>query len=274
MNPLPHDPKLVVTDMDGTLLDANGRIPDMLWALLSELEDRGITFAVASGRQLAALSGLFSKHLRDVVFIAENGAYVVRNGKELSSNTLNLAHAERVVRTVRRISKAHDIGLVWCGRETAYIERSDSAFVREAGRFYSSLEVIEDLIRLREPPLKLAAFDFDGTTSGSMRIIARASRPYKVVASSGHWMDIMDPGVHKGVAVRSLMSTLDATPDQTIIFGDYLNDLEMLGESTYSYAMANAHPEVLKRARFVAPTNVEQGVMTTLASLLAATRES
>ncbi len=266
---LPLDPRLVVTDMDGTLLDADGRIPDAFWPLLTELGNRDIVFAVASGRQYATLSRLFAQQADGIVFIAENGAYVVREGTELSSSPLDRACAERVVRTVRQLGRTHDLGLVWCGRNAAYIERSDAAFVREAARFYAKLEIVDDLIEVGEAPLKFAAFDFDGTGSGSIPALAEASHPCKVVVSGGHWMDIMDASVHKGVAVRALMSRLGVASDQTIVFGDYLNDLEMLGEASYSYAMANAHPEVLELARFVAPGNRHHGVVTTLTQLLA-----
>ncbi len=51
-------------------------------------------------------------------------------------------------------------------------------------------------------------------------------------------------------------------------FGDYLNDLEMLDAATWSFAMANAHPEVLARAAAIAPSNAEQGMLTVLEELL------
>lgn len=270
---LPADPRLVITDMDGTLLGADGRIPSDLWGVLADLREQGIVFAVASGRQFATLSGLFAEDSAGIVFIAENGHYVVRDGIEISSTLLNRACAERIVQVVRAAGDSHDLGLVWCGRNAAYIERRDSAFVWEAGKYYASLEIVDDLTQVSEAPLKFAAFDFDGTSSGSVPVVAAASSPYKVVVSSGHWMDIMDPSVHKGVAVRALMTALGVGADQTIIFGDYLNDLEMLGEATYSYAMANAHPRVLERARFLAPANHDNGVIQVLTQLLASTRE-
>ena len=54
------------------------------------------------------------------------------------------------------------------------------------------------------------------------------------------------------------------TAAQTMAFGDYLNDLEMLRAVEHSYAMANAHPAVLRAARHVAPANTEDGVLATL----------
>jgi Cof subfamily protein (haloacid dehalogenase superfamily) len=264
---VPSDPRLVVTDMDGTLLDAGGRIPDDFWPLLAELRKRDIVFAVASGRQFATLSRQFAQDSDGIVFIAENGSFVMRDGAELSSTSLSRSRAHRLVRAVRELGHLHDLGLVWSGRRAAYIERRDSAFVWEADKFFANLEIVDDLTQVAEDPLKLSAFDFEGTLSGSVAVVAAASHPYGVVASTGHWMDIMDPVVHKGVAVRALMTELDVTPDQVIIFGDYLNDLEMLGEASYSYAMANAHPDVLKSARFHTLTNRDGGVIAVLTRL-------
>lgn len=206
---LPPDPRLVVTDMDGTLLDGDGLMPEGLGPLIAELQSRGIVFAVASGRQFASLSRLFAPDDAGVVFIAENGAYVVRDEDEISSSPLDRGHAERVVHTVRELSRrvskagvsdasgpqpgsstdappAHDVGLVWCGRRAAYIERRDASFVRAATQYYANLVIVDDLLQVAESPLKFAVFDFDGTRSGSLRVLEGASGPFQVVASSEH----------------------------------------------------------------------------------------
>ena len=70
------DLRLIAVDMDGTLLDANGAVPDDLWPLLDDLHDRGIAFAPASGRQYATLRRDFDSHADGMVFIAENGALI------------------------------------------------------------------------------------------------------------------------------------------------------------------------------------------------------
>jgi hydroxymethylpyrimidine pyrophosphatase-like HAD family hydrolase len=56
--------------------------------------------------------------------------------------------------------------------------------------------------------------------------------------------------------------------EQTAAFGDYLNDLEMLGAAHWSYAMADAHP-VAAVARFRAPSNADAGVLTVIEELIA-----
>ncbi|MCC6496345.1 MAG: HAD family hydrolase [Propionibacteriaceae bacterium] len=254
--------------MDGTLLDGTGGIPDSFWPLLARLADRDIVFAPASGRQYPALADMFAKAGRGVALISENGAFVVRDGKEVSSSAVDPQLSRHAVACARELAKDHNLGLVWSGRRSAYVERSDAAFVEETGRFYTRLEVVDDLLQVPEEALKFAVYDFDGGSAGSRARLTEALDPLKVVMSSEYWMDIMDPAVNKGVAVRALRAALDATPDQTMVFGDYLNDLEMFTEATHSFAMANAHPKLLRAARYVAPSNIELGVITTITELL------
>jgi len=265
---LPDDIKLVVADMDGTLLDETGGIPDSFWPMLAGLVERGIVFAPASGRQYTALAGMFAQAGPGVALIAENGAFIVRDGREVSSSLVDAEFGRHAVRVAREVAMVHNIGLVWSGRRSAYVERSDAAFVEQVGRFYTSLEVVDDLMQVPEQALKFAVYDFDGDSVGSKALLTEALQPFQVVMSSEHWMDVMDPAVNKGVALRALQVALDATPDQTMVFGDYLNDLEMFAAAAHSFAMANAHPKLLRAARYVAPSNREHGVITTLTNLL------
>lgn len=267
---LPSDIRLVVADMDGTLLDETGGIPDAFWPMLEQLTQRRIVFAPASGRQYPALAEMFAQAAEGVALISENGAFVVRDGREVSSSVVDRASSRRAVIAVRELGEAHDVGMVWSGRHSAYVERNDPEFVAEAGRFYTSLQVVDDLLEAPEAALKFAVFDVDGVSAGSGAWLTEALHPFQVVMSSEHWMDVMDPTVNKGVAVRALQRALGVSPVQTMVFGDYLNDLEMFAEATHTFAMANAHPRITSAARYLAPSNRDHGVITTLAQLLGA----
>ncbi|GGY12299.1 hydrolase [Streptomyces minutiscleroticus] len=262
------DIRLVVTDMDGTLLDGQGRIPDTLWPLLAGLRRRGIVFSPASGRQYATLARQFRQAAEGMVFIAENGAYVVQDDRELSSAPLERAVVEEAVRTVRGLPAGVDAGTVVCGKKSAYVERTDDAFLAEASRYYAELRQVEDLTAVDDEVIKLAFHDFGRADEGTGPALRRFAATHQVVLSGQHWIDIMAPGTDKGTAVRRLQERLGVTPDQTVVFGDYLNDLEMLSTATWSYAMANAHPDVKRRARHLAPAHTEDGVVTVLTELL------
>ncbi|QLD13228.1 Cof-type HAD-IIB family hydrolase [Microbacterium oleivorans] len=254
--------------MDGTLLDADGRIPDGLWRLLPRLRDRGIAFAPASGRQLATLQRQFAPADVELDYIAENGAYVMRDGVEVSSDAVAPEFARAVIERVRGLARL-DIGLVVCGKRSAYIERSDAAFLAEADRYYARLEVVEDLTAVDDQVLKLAVFDFALAEQSVAPELFDLRETHQVVVSGRHWVDIMNTGVDKGRALARLQDALGIGPEQTMAFGDYLNDLELLRGARWSYAMAEAHPEVVEVARYRAPSHTEGGVITVIEELLA-----
>ncbi|WP_055490961.1 Cof-type HAD-IIB family hydrolase [Streptomyces sp. TP-A0356] len=269
---LPSDPvdiRLVVTDMDGTLLDGTGRIPEGLWPLLAELRRRGVLFSPASGRQYATLARQFAAAGDGMVFVAENGTYVVRDGVELSSDPLDPAPAARVVETTRRLAAdGVDVGAVLCGKRSAYVERTDEAFLAEAEKYYARLRTVEDLTAVEDEFLKVALFDFGPVERTTAPALEPFTSTHQVVVSGEHWVDIMNPTANKGAAIRRLQRDLGITPAQTMVFGDYLNDLEMLDTAEWSFAMTNAHPDVIGRARYLAPSNTDNGVLRTITRIL------
>ncbi|MCL3997017.1 MULTISPECIES: Cof-type HAD-IIB family hydrolase [Streptomyces] len=265
----PADIRLIVTDMDGTLLDDAKRIPDGLWPMLAELRRRGVLFSPASGRQYATLRRQFERVAEGMVFIAENGTYVVRDGVELSSDPLDGPVAAQIARTVRRLAAdGADVGAVVCGKRAAYVERTDEAFLAEVRQYYAEHRIVEDVTAVEDEMIKVAVFDFASAEHTVAPALAPFAGTHQVVVSGEHWVDVMNRTANKGTALRRLQRALGVTPAQTMVFGDYLNDLEMLDAAEWSFAMAGAHPEVIRRARHLAPSNNDAGVLRTIAHVL------
>lgn len=262
------DIRLVAVDMDGTLLDGDGRVPPGLDGLLARLHERGILFVPASGRQYATLRREFGAAGDDMVFIAENGAYVVHRDVELFSATLDGDVVRDVVHRVRALSGSVDAGAVVCGKRSAYIERSDDAFVAKARRYYAQLEIVDDVCAIEDDVLKVAVFAFADSEAEVRPHFDDVAETHQVVVSGQHWMDVLNRGVDKGAALTRVQRSYGVTRAQTVAFGDYLNDLQLLDAAAWSFAMANAHPDVRARARFAAPANTEHGVLTVLDELL------
>lgn len=278
-----RDVRLVVVDMDGTLLDAAHRTHPTLVPLLAELHRRGIVFCAASGRQYATLARQLSPEEvgadPGMYFIAENGAYVVRDGEEVASHGLDQEVVVRLARAVRDLAASGaDAGIVVCGKRSAYIERPDADFRTEVARYYARLTPVEDLLvtdasgserlAVDDEVLKVAVFDFGPVAPTTAPALEAVATGYQVVVSGKHWVDILGATTHKGAALREIQAALGVTPAQTVVFGDYLNDLQMLDAAELSFAMANGHPRVLERARYVAPPNTENGVVRVVAGLL------
>ncbi|MEU7303210.1 Cof-type HAD-IIB family hydrolase [Streptomyces sp. NPDC007206] len=265
----PADIRLIVTDMDGTLLDDAKRIPGELWPALAELRRRGVLFSPASGRQYATLARQFARVAEGMVFIAENGTYVVRDGVELSSDPMDGSVAAELVRTVRRLAAdGVDVGAVVCGKRAAYVERTDEAFLAEVRRYYVEHRIVADATAVEDDVIKVALFDFGSAERSTAPALAGFAGTHQVVVSGEHWVDVMNRTANKGAALRGLQRALGITPAQTMVFGDYLNDLEMLDAAHWSFAMANAHPEVVRRARHLAPSNNDNGVLRTISRVL------
>lgn len=262
----PADIRIVVSDMDGTLLNSEHAIPANFWPLLEIMRERGVLMVPASGRQLAGITSMFPD-LSGMAFIAENGTFVEMDGHEISSTTLDPA---AVADTISRIRTLGDMetGMVVCGKKSAYIERSEDAFVREVSRYYGKLAIVDSLDRVDDDVLKVALFSFGDIAKTVYPHLGGLATAPQVVVSQLHWIDLMDPAINKGVGLRALQEVTGVTREQTAVFGDYLNDLEMLDEADYAFAMANAHPEVARRARFAAPSNDDAGVVTMIARLL------
>lgn len=263
------DIRLVVCDMDGTLLDADGAVPHEFWPLLHEMTARGIAFVPASGRQYQSLSRLFEPFDSTLSYVAENGAVAVHNGALLHASAMDRAFVRRAILAVRAANaEGARLAAIACRADGAVIESKDPAFAAHAGTYCAVLDQVDDLTANTSGVVKIAIYDFDDAAATAAGVLAPLGRDHALVVSGAHWLDITGRGVHKAVGVRRLQEELGVSPSQTAVFGDYLNDLEMLDTADYSYAMANAHPDVAARARYRAPSNVDHGVVTVLTELL------
>ena len=273
----PADVRLVVADMDGTLLDDRKRFPGGLWRMLDQLDARGVTFAPASGRQVWTLLDMFPDR-PGMTVIGENGAIVMRDGAEISSSPLDLPTLREAVRLVRAATGPGGVngGLVMCGKRSAYVERVDEPFVAGVVPYYhrtrqvdSQLDVLDAIEagELDDAIVKLAVHSLDPVGPLAEATLARFRSTHQYAVSGVNWADLQIRGVDKGRAVRALQGALGVTRAQTAVFGDFQNDLSMLAEADLSFAVANADPDVVRAARFVAPSNNEGGVVSVVERL-------
>jgi hydroxymethylpyrimidine pyrophosphatase-like HAD family hydrolase len=165
------------------------------------------------------------------------------------------------------IAGAH-AGAVLCGKNSAYIEWDFPAFRAEVDKYYHRLQVVDDLTLVEDDFLKVAVYSFESSEQVSYPFFAGFEQTHQVVVSGAHWLDVMAPQANKGRGLKHIQDALQITPQQTMVFGDFLNDMEMMEHSDYSFAMANAHPRLLERARFLAPGNTQNGVVRTIRSVL------
>ncbi len=253
--------KLIMSDMDGTLLDENGRLPEEFPAIAGELKRRGVIFAPASGRQYFSLRETFRDFVDDFIFFAENGTIVMRQDKEISSTTMPKSVALQILATA---AQNDNIFRVFCGKKDAYVQNSQNRpeFVDELGRYYTHNSFVDDFADVDDECIKVSLYDASAHADTVIYpLVKKYDGQQQVVLSSDYWVDVMAFGINKGVAIQKIQRQLKIAPDECAAFGDYLNDTEMLSSVYYSFAMANAHPKIKDIARYTTASNADHGVI-------------
>ena len=257
--------KLIACDMDGTLLDSQKRLPDGLLPAIQKLRRQGVLFAVASGRQYAALRRDLEPLAQDILFICENGALVMRQDEQLLIDPVDPALLADIVRAARTLEGVYP---VLCRAQTGLIEQTAAPdFRAETLRYYPAQRVVPDLMAHTGSPdvCKVAFYDEGDAQTHELPVLERRlGDRLSVILSGEHWVDVMKPGVNKGEALRGVQRMLGIRPEECMAFGDYLNDCELLDAVGESYAMENAHPALKQIAKHIAPSNDEDGVMRVL----------
>lgn len=257
--------KLLVTDMDGTLLNDKHQLPAGFYEAEKKLTDQGILFAIASGRQFYNLEKTVERIKDRTMFFAENGTYVSYKGEELYVNPLERDAAIGFINMGRKLDRTN---LVLCGKDSAYVESKDEEFVGEVSQFYERLKFVEDLTNVNDTILKVTLCNFHGVEDHTFPHFVNYTDRYKVAVASKVYIDITALDANKGNAIKGVQEELGISPDETMVFGDYLNDLEMMKVATHSYAMKNAHSEIKEAGRHITEfDNNENGVLKTIEAL-------
>ncbi|MDH5413670.1 MAG: Cof-type HAD-IIB family hydrolase [Flavobacteriaceae bacterium] len=260
--------KLVVTDMDGTLLNSNNRVSDKFFELFNALHKRDVHFIAASGRQYASIIDKLDPIKKDITVIAENGGFVLRNDHEILKTQLPETRIQQLIPILRNIKDAH---FTLCGKKTAYIETQNDRFVSILEEYYSKFTFVNDLSKVKHDDFfKMAVYHFEGSEQFIYPYVKHLNGDMQVKVSGAHWVDISQPNANKGYALNKVQQQMGISAEETMVFGDYNNDLEMLALGSYSYAMANAHLNVKKAARYLTKSNDEEGVEIILEQLLKA----
>jgi len=259
--------KLVVTDMDGTLLNSQSKVSEQFLGYYNQLKKLNIQFIAASGRQYFSIVDRFDKSIQDdITIVAENGAFAMHGNQELFTSSLP---SEYIPKSIHILRELKNVFIVLCGKKCAYIETKDEKFVSMFQNYYSEYTIVDDLTKVTDDTFfKIAAFHFECSETHIYPAVEHLENELQVIVSGEHWLDISHLNANKGYALNILQNDLNISKEETMVFGDYNNDLKMIELADFSYAMENAHPNVKKAAKFLTKTNDEKGVEFILEQLI------
>ena len=259
--------KLIASDLDGTLVpEGTPDINPQVLEVISRLKEKGILFAAASGRQYQSMYKLLEPIKDDVIFIAENGGYVVCRDRDIDCCSFDRPLFEEIVRYLRK--KENGYVLVNTPK-TAYMDCKDLDFVDQMRKGYKlKLEHVKDVLQVREPVVKVALYCSDDAAAAAEPAKALFQGRAHVMAAGTNWVDFVREGVDKGAALQKIQQLMHIKKEETMAFGDNHNDIGMLNCAGESYAVANAREEVKQAAKYIAESNTQDGVLKILRTLL------
>ena len=252
--------KLIVSDMDGTLVNDEKKIDETIYALLPKLKEKGIRFVVASGRQYPSLCKDFQEHVKDVVLCSENGAFIMDNGKELYAKCMT---KEQVKMSLDAAFAVEGMEPVVCAKHVTYARTQEMVDFLGSPKFNYKMALVDDLYNIDDDIIKISMAVMNGEDTVSMfrKVRGALDESLNLMTSGEGCMDTGIYGVNKGTAVEVLQEMWDIAPEETMVFGDQYNDVDMFDRAHYSFAMAGAVEGVKKKARYQAGSNNEGGVV-------------
>ena len=211
---------LIASDIDGTLLQGGQtRLDPALFDVIERLEQHGIRFAAASGRQYTNLRRLFAPVADKIDYICENGSLVISDGSVLYKQVIDRALGTKILRCMLEMEGCEPLlsGVMQC-----YVQPKNPAYADHMRYFVGNdVAVVEDLTAVPEPFLKIAAYFPDGATGEyRLRIAQAAGGTMRPVVSGMAWVDLLPQDCDKGTALAVLQRHLHINREETMAFGD------------------------------------------------------
>lgn len=250
--------KLVAVDMDGTLLDSGKNAPEDFesWVLAHP----EIQTVLASGRQYATLSDMFPSLSECLMYVADNGSFVFKQGEMIYSNAMS---DEDIRWCIEYFGAMPGLHLILCGARAAYMKHASELVESNGHMYYHSLEFVENLENCigKDIIAKIAIFIEEYRAEEVYDSLSGIPETIAPVLSGDSWIDVANKSVSKGSAMEAIQQSLGVSREESMAFGDYLNDYDLLLSCGESYAMENAHPKLKGIAKHVTASNDEDGVM-------------
>lgn len=259
-------PRLVATDLDGTIVCGDGTISARTVAAFAQVERAGARFVFVTGRPPRLMGDVVRAFGAHGTAICSNGAlvYDLRTGEIVEENAIQV---RVLAETARRLREAiPGIGLAV---EFAHETASDELYEPWDWDRGVTLQRVADAILLGRPAPKLMGrhpeYSADDLLAMAKPVLDGLVNVYH---SNGlRLVEAIAPGVSKASALADLAALEGIDPAEVIAFGDMPNDLPMLSWAGTSYGVANAHPDVRAAVDHVVGSNDDDGVAEVLEAL-------
>lgn len=254
------DVKLIIMDLDGTLLGKQGFIPEENIRVLKKARDRGIGVTIASGRMHRTVISAAEAIGVTIPLVTYNGAMIREprtDGRILFQKNLEEESVREILARLAPLGPHIQAYLT----DDLYVEHDNELiqyYSREKSVPYTVVDSFLDL-----PSLEMTKFLIIEKRYGMMDRVREELAGISGIEtelSSRSYCEVIAQGINKGAGLRRLCDHLGITPENVIAFGDQENDISMLKTAGLGIAMGNAPDKVKQAAGYVTDHCDEAGV--------------
>jgi Cof subfamily protein (haloacid dehalogenase superfamily) len=254
--------KVLFLDIDGTILKPDHTYTSSTKEAISQLKNQGVEVFIATGRPIHEVKDL-ANELKIDSFIGNNGANAVYKNKTILNEPLKGNQVKKFLET----AKENNHEMVLYTSEKNYYTTLDHPLVKYFNETFQmknntlfTEDVIDQIIGItvmNVTPSQTVLYEWDE----NIRLAQVNSR------GNEHAYDILRIDVNKGEAVKKVLQQLKLEKEQSIAFGDGLNDVEMLQAVGESFAMGNAQSELFQYAKHKTTSVTDSGIFNGLKTL-------
>ena len=251
--------KLLLADVDGTLVTQDKVLTDRAVDAVRKLGEAGILFAVTSGRPPRGMSMLVEPLNLTTPIAAFNGGIVVNRDMSVIEQRVI---PEEFVTPVAELNKSFGLDTwVYRGADWYVPDPKGSHVARETATVRFEPKVMDSLDGLTKDVAKLVGVsdDLDAVARASEAAHDKFGDHVAAARSQPYYLDVTHPDANKGAVAQYLSRTYQIPAEQIATIGDQPNDVLMFAHSGLSIAMGNASHEVQAAARRVTTSNEDEG---------------
>lgn len=253
--------RILVVDIDGTLVAEDKVVPPGVVGAIKAAQARGIRVCLATGRQPRSAKRYVDVVGADPPTIAYNGGllYDFNAARTLWQRPLPLEDARRVLPVLQAFREGSPLLYIF---NQVYAERRTPFVDLYSRRDTLRVEIVADFAPLlTEPPMKfLIVGDRPNLDRLSRTLAELPGPPLNQVFSQQDYLEILPPGIDKGVALRELANAVGAPLSQIVAVGDAMNDLSMLRAAGLGVAVEGSPAPLLAAAGQTCPRPEQEGV--------------
>jgi Cof subfamily protein (haloacid dehalogenase superfamily) len=251
--------KLLLADVDGTLVTKEKVLTERAQKAVMDLKARGIRFAITSGRPPAGMKMLIQPLAIDTPIAGFNGGVFVN--PDLSVIEEHTLPPETARQALDIILKAGMDAWVYTGKDWYLRDKSAPHADREERTVQFPPKVTEDLGKLLDKTVKIVGVSDDRDKMAAMekQVKDAVGNDATAALSQPYYLDITNKDANKGGVVVYLAKKFGLQPHEIATMGDMPNDVSMFAVSGFSIAMGNASDEVKAQASATTDSNEDEG---------------